>query len=334
MSDDGHVRRAEMLADLGRYDEAADELTDGSGGRPGDPTTLTVLARVHLAAERPAEALAAADAALAAAPGLPGALVARGMALVDLRRFGEAAQVADEILARAPDDAYAHRSAAAILAGSRNGQKSINAAWRGAELAPEEPQAHLVLALVAARLQLFDLAERAYQEALRLDPSLADAREDTGVIRLERKRYALALEELADRVDLTPVAEPQPVKRTVGETVRQLVVYGAGYTIVGAVLVAFMAAANEPISRFMAGFAGVVGFVVVGVMAARVPGAIGRMLSELLRTDRLMALAVYASIAGPFLVLLYAAVGTPWPLVLAIVATAVAQLAVFRTRQP
>lgn len=322
-----------MLADLGRYGEAADELTEAIAGRPVDVPALTALARVHLAADRPGDALVAADAALAAAPGSTGALVARGMALGDLRRFPEAVGVADEILARGPADAYAQRSAAAILADSRNGQKSVDAAWRAVELAPEESLAHLVLAVVAARLQLFDLAERAYREALRLDPALTEAGEDAGVIRLERKRYARALADLADRVDLTPDPEP-PVERVLGDTLRQLVLYGAGYVIVAAILVAFLAAANEPISRFMAGFLAVLGFVVVGVLAVRVPGQVTRVLAELLRTERTLALAVYAALAAPFLILLYAAIGTPWPLVLAIVATAVAELAVFRHRRP
>jgi hypothetical protein len=69
-------------------------------------------------------------------------------------------------------------------------------------------EAHLVLSGVAARLRLFDLAQRAYAEALELDAAIGDAQRDAGVVRLERRRWAHSLEELADDavLDLPPTA--------------------------------------------------------------------------------------------------------------------------------
>ena len=327
--DDGYLRRAELLADLGRYDEAAAEVRYAVALDPANVSALTMLARVHLAADQPADALVAAGGALSAAPELIHPLVVRGLALIDLHRFAEAAQVADELLAGGPDDAYAQRSAAAILADSRNGQPALNAAWRAVELAPEEAQAHLVLGLVSARLELFDLAERAYREALRLDPEIGEARHDTGVVRLEQRRYAAALE----RIALAAPIQPARVRTTltVGEALRRLVLYGAGYCMVAAVLVACMAGGTGGGSRLGAAAMAVTGFVLVWVLAARVPGQVTRILPDLLRADRVLALSVYAVAAAPCLILLYAVVGSPWPLVLAIVATAVAELAVLRT---
>ena len=46
-------------------------------------------------------------------------------------------------------------------------------------------------------------------------------------------------------------------------------------------------------------------------------------------TDRPLGLAVYATIAGPALILVYALVGTPWPLALAVLAGATAEFAAF-----
>jgi tetratricopeptide (TPR) repeat protein len=135
------------------------------------------------------------------------------MALVDNRRFGDAAAVATEILTRWPQDAYAQRTGAALLSESRNGQEALNAAWNGVRIAPAEAEAHLVLAVVAARLRLFDLAQRAYGEALELDDAIADAQRDVGIVRLERRRWAAALEALADEAALggaaAPAADPQ-----------------------------------------------------------------------------------------------------------------------------
>src|SRR5690349_6883678 len=147
---------------------------------PGEPNLLATLARIHLAAQQPAEALVAAERAVAAAPATLTGLVVRAMALTDTRRYGEAARVAADILRRWPADAYAQRTGAALLSESRNGQEALNAAWNGVRVAPVEAEAHLVLAVVAARLRLFDLAQRAYAEALDLDPAIGDVQHDVG----------------------------------------------------------------------------------------------------------------------------------------------------------
>jgi tetratricopeptide (TPR) repeat protein len=207
-------QRAMLFADLGRYDEAAGEVAAGLAGAPTDASLLTTLARVHIVAEQPVEALAAAERAAAAAPGDIGTLVVRAMALADNRRFADAAAVATEILTRWPQDAYAQRTGAALLSESRNGQEALNAAWNGVRIAPAEAEAHLVLAVVAARLRLFDLAQRAYGEALELDDTIADAQRDVGIVRLERRRWAAALEALADEAALggvaaAPAADPE-----------------------------------------------------------------------------------------------------------------------------
>ncbi|MGC5289146.1 tetratricopeptide repeat protein [Micromonospora sp. DT231] len=324
---DGYLQRAQLLAELGRHDEAVGELTYGLALQPDDVAALTALARVHLAAGRPAEALTAADTAVAAAPEAFPPLVVKGMALADLERYPESAATADRILALGPADAYAQWSAAALLADARNGQPALNAAWRGVELAPEEPQAHLVLSLVAARLNLFDLAERAYREALRLDPRVAEAGHDVGVLRLEQRRWSQALAQVAETVAITPSRIDSP--RTLAHGLHRLVLYGAGWSLVAAVLVAFAASASGGFSRVLAVLAALTGGIVVWQLAARLPGLTRTVLPALLHSDRAIALSIYAVAAAPLLLLVYAVVGSPWPLVLAIAATAVAEFAIF-----
>lgn len=201
-------QRALLLADLGRYDEAAQEIASGLTAAPDEPSLLATLARIHLAAEQPGEALRAADRAAAAAPDALTGMVVRAMALTDSRQFGEAARVATEILRQWPADAYAQRTGAALLSESRNGQEALNAAWNAVRVAPSEAEAHLVLAVVAARLRLFDLAQRAYAQALDLDPAVGDAQRDMGIVRFERRRWAQALEALADGATLPTAPEP------------------------------------------------------------------------------------------------------------------------------
>ncbi|MGY0005193.1 tetratricopeptide repeat protein [Micromonospora sp. I033] len=323
---DGYLQRAQLLAELGRYDEAAEELDGALAIDPRNAEALTMQARVHLAANRPAEALPVAEAAVAAAPGAVSPLVARGFALVDLGRWRAAARTGDEILAHGPDDAYAQRSAAAILAGARNGQLALNAAWRGVELAPETAQAHLVLGLVAARLELYDLAERAYREALRLDPELAEARHDMGVIRLEQRRYAEALEHLAEAAAMDPAGAD--AGRTTADELRGLMLHGAGWTLVATVLVACLAPVAPGPSRVLAVLAALGGALLLRRHAARLPGLLDTILPGLFRADRTLAVAGCAVAAAPALLVLYALVGGPWPLVTGIAVTVVAGFAV------
>lgn len=346
---EGYLQRAQLLAELGRYDEAAGELGYAIALDPADPEPSIMLARVHLAAGRPAEALAAAETARAAgrpaaapaaaetAPAAAGpvptaALVTRGLALIDLRRFRDAAQVADEILVRSPDDPYAQRSGAAILAESRNGQQALNAAWRGVELAPQDASAHLVLAVVAARLELFDVAERAYREALRLDPQLdEDDHDDVGIIRLEQRRYSDALRLLAARAPIGPPRAGQP--HPIGDGLRRLLLHGATYSLVAAVMVAFMASGAEWLSRLAAGLFAVGGGLLVWRLSTVVSGLVDRVLPKLRRVDGLLTGAVYGVWGAPLLLLFYALVGTPWPLVAAVVVTsAVEYVVLFRAR--
>ena len=204
-------QRALLLADLGRYDEAAEEIAAGLTAEPDEPSLLATLARIHLAADQPVEALVAADRAAATAPVRLPTLVVRAMALTDSGRYGDAARVAGDILRQWPGDPYAQRTGAALLSESRNGQEALNAAWNGVRAAPAEAEAHLVLAVVAARLRLFDLAQRAYAEALELDPEIGDAQRDLGIVRFERRRWARALETLADEAALpAPFAGDAP----------------------------------------------------------------------------------------------------------------------------
>ncbi len=212
-----HVQRAELMADLGRYTEAAAELADADAR---DVPAQTLLARVKLAEGAPREALAAADAAVRADPTDLGALIARGMVLADLGRVEEAVSQAEEILRHGRGNGYACTSAAAILSEVRNGQVALDAAWEGVRLTPDQSRAHLVLGVVAARLGMTDVAQRAYREALSLDPGLSMAQAALGVARVEQHRYVQALSHLADR-EPPPAAAPPTLPPTRSPSARR-----------------------------------------------------------------------------------------------------------------
>ncbi|GAA1598210.1 tetratricopeptide repeat protein [Actinoplanes couchii] len=393
-----HRQRALLFADLGRYDEAADEIAAGLTTAPQETALLSTLARIHLAAEQPAEALAAAQRAATADPQALPALVVHAMALVDSRRYADAARIATAILRTWPEDPYAQRTGAALLSESRNGQEALNAAWNGVRVAPTDAEAHLVLAVVAARLRLFDLAQRAYGEALDLDSAIGDASRDTGIVRFERRRWARALEDLAEEASLGAVAPPDPqsspadpssssdsssadplssdsssadssgrsdssgqspgasvpgsvadpvavpisrptrsvldISDTSAIAVRESAQYGAGGTMIAAVLAAAMTMVSPGISRVWAGLIAVLIFgAVVFWFRSRLPEPVGVVLPRLRSTDRQLATAVYLTFAAPLFLLAYAVVGGPIPLVAGIVVAAAAELLAVLSRR-
>ncbi|MFC4067150.1 tetratricopeptide repeat protein [Actinoplanes subglobosus] len=362
-----HRQRALLLADLGRYDEAADEIAAGLTAEPQEVNLLATLARIHLIADQPSEALAAADRAATTDPRALAVLVVRAMALTDSRRYADAARIAAEILNDWPDDPYAQRTGAALLSESRNGQEALNAAWNGVRVAPTDAEAHLVLAVVAARLRLFDLAQRAYGEALDLDSTIGDAGRETGIVRFERRRWARAIEGLAEEASLsapapaaaddadTPAVSAAPAAKVAppvpevsvptrpvldtseesAEAVRETVRFGAGGAVIAAVLAAAMTLISAGISRAWAGLIGALVFgAVVFWFRGRLPEPAGIVLGRLRDHDRRLAVAVYLTFAAPLFLLAYAVVGGPVPLIAGMLTAAVAEiLAVLQRRR-
>ncbi|MDR7280335.1 tetratricopeptide repeat protein [Catenuloplanes atrovinosus] len=330
-----HVQRAALLADLEAYPDAIAELEAALALEPDDSWARAMLARVYLVTDRPADALVSADQAVESAPGQVAPLVVRGIALVELHRFAEAAQVAEQIIQIGPQEAYAQRTGAALLSETRNGQVALDTAWHAVTLAPTEPESHLVLAVVAARLHQFDLAERAYREAIRLNPDLEQAGGDSGLLRLEQRRYARALAGLAaEAAQDEPVAfDPrtretatQTLGRTTDETLHRTLLAGGTGALIVAILVAFCAAVDEPLSRFAAVTLTVLGAIAMAIYLAQVPRVVRERFPRLLRTERSLMIALVATGAMPAFILAYAVIGTPWPLALSIAAGVIAEL--------
>ncbi|MEV0717037.1 tetratricopeptide repeat protein [Asanoa sp. NPDC050611] len=301
---EGHLRRAELLADLGHFDEAVAELDPALRADPADGTALALLAAIQLAADRPEPALAAAERAVAAAPAELQPRVTEGEALLQLRRFKEAAAVAERILDGGPDDPVAQLHGAAILGEARNGQRALDAAWQAVNLAPGDARAHLVLSSIAGRLQLTDLAEQARDEALRLDPALASS--------AHLVRYAI----------------PEPAARNLCPTpetaIGWLALYVGAFVVPVAMLAAVLHNVHPATSRVVAVVLGLAGLGLVALFANRLPGTP----REMFRRDRASTVAGCATVAGPLGVIAYGASGSPWAVAVALAATALAAIAV------
>ncbi|HEX5740296.1 MAG TPA: hypothetical protein VFY17_01940 [Pilimelia sp.] len=340
--DDSAVDRATLMAALGCYDDAVAELAEA----PADQRTVLLRARIALAAGRPQAALDALDALPAGTVDGDAALLGvRAMALVDLRRFRQAAVIGEAILDTWPAEVDALCLGAGVLAESRNGPRALSAAWDAVRLAPDESRTHLVLGLVAAGLGQYELAERAYAEALDREPDLAEVADDPGVGRFEVRRQHRALERLLGLAaagtslkaagEAPPSGSPADAPTRVPGTVRRrdrLVPPPAGAADAGPALRLPRPAGAAPAGDLLAGVGGLL-LATAGVVGLGLPllGDAARLLAALLAglTPLLGAVlwaragfarrpAAYAALAallaGAVLLGVCAATGAWWPL--------------------
>lgn len=331
---DSYLQRAELLADLGRYEEAVEELERAVSDAPDHAPTQTLLARVRLATGALPAALQAADAAVAAAPTDVAANIARGMVLADLGQIDEAAAQAEQILRHGRGDGYACTSAAAILAQVRTGQVALDAAWEGVRLNPDQPRAHLVLGVVAARLGLDDIAERAYGEALRLDPQLETTEPVLGLVRQEQHRYAQALSRFQTRRRAPSVTgAPTPAAGGLSppvDPVQRLLDFGALSAVVSVTVVTCVAGVASPTTaRGWAALLAVAGLAGLTLAYRRLPADVRSRLPHRARTNRAFAVAAGLVVAAPAGLLVGAVTGSTWAL---LAASAAALVALFANR--
>jgi len=209
-----------------------------------------------------------------------------------------------------------------VLANSRNGQPALNAAWHGVRLAPENPQAHLVLGIVCALLGQWELAEHAHREALRLDPQMAHAHTNLGMIRLEQRRYAEALEFLTRGGQTRP--SDTNVAQAVGHGVRQVLALGAGFALIAAVVVGPLSAGGGAAGRVLAVVLAGTAVAIIAVFVNRMRTRGGDTVAKLIRSSGSLTLGVWAVGAIPVVLLAFAVLGSPWLLAALVACGAVA----------
>ncbi|GHJ43799.1 hypothetical protein Cs7R123_11410 [Catellatospora sp. TT07R-123] len=203
MSDDveDDLRRAEALLSVGRHDAAGEVLARVLARRPDSYQALCQLARVEFERGDYAAMLAAADAAVAAAPGSDWAHRLRSMALRHSGRVAAAAGAAAEAVRLAPGNWACHVSVASceLAYPSESGVRAAyRAAARAVVLAPHQPDTHLTLGRVHAAAFDSPNAQACYGRALALDPDFVAARNDLAVEQLRTGRYSAAGRQLID----------------------------------------------------------------------------------------------------------------------------------------
>lgn len=140
----------------------------------------------------------------------------RGMVLYHQRRFAMAVEEFRRELQEVPANAWAHGMLAFCLAGDQKFDEAIASAQRGIEAAPQLPFAHYALATAVVRkpwqrpMRLFRLSSRSADrsryvkqlkrgrksclEAIRLNPSYADALGFLAAIEFDLQRFRQSLD--------------------------------------------------------------------------------------------------------------------------------------------
>jgi tetratricopeptide (TPR) repeat protein len=165
------LERAQALVELRRFDEACSLLQTLVAREPDDPYAWCLLAQAQSGADRPHDALAAASRAAALAPEDDWPHRLRSVALQSLGADESAVAAAQEAVRVGPYGWQSHaRLAISLVFAKGDLAEALAEAERSVELAPNEPNTHYALGLVAEASRNRQEAELCYRHALALDP--------------------------------------------------------------------------------------------------------------------------------------------------------------------
>jgi tetratricopeptide (TPR) repeat protein len=160
---------------------------------PDSAPTLNLLAVINTALGRNAAALSNTDRALSLWPEFFEALVNRGIALYELKRFGEALADYDRAIALRPDNADALVNRGNALGKLRRHEDALASYDRALELQPAHVEALVSRGGTLLDVGKYDEALRSYDRALALRPGYAEALVNRGVTLHAQKQSADAL---------------------------------------------------------------------------------------------------------------------------------------------
>lgn len=183
------MERAAALSDLGRSSEAISRLQMLLADDPDDLDVLALLAQAQFDGGDPDGALITAESAISIAPE---AAWPHHAASVACRRRGlrpEAIAHAEEAVRLDPDNPWSFMTLArARLSGKADVAGASRAATQALELAPDEPEAHLVSGIVSVAGGEMVAAATAFRKVLQLDPTNSAARDELARLRLSLRQ--------------------------------------------------------------------------------------------------------------------------------------------------
>jgi tetratricopeptide (TPR) repeat protein len=330
--------RARLLAGVGRLREAEDAVRAGLIEAPADPDLLTLLAGVLRLQDRRDEALAAAEVAVTAGPGLCGTHIERAECLLLVKgRLAEAVTEAEEAVRLDPAHPPAHRVLARALTLRRDFDRARAAARRALDLVPESVPDLLTLAEIERHAGHRDEARAVTRRALAHDPENPDGRWMIALLEAEGLRVRSAMRGLrglaADHpARLDALTMTWPIRGLLGGLRRGLV---AGLLLTG--LLAAVAGLWSS-GLLMARAAAVTVGVVMIAFSARVLIPAGRLPWRCLPllpagTRRATHAGLVTAVATVTLLLLYGLTAQWWCLLVSAL-TLTLQLLIARTDRP
>jgi Flp pilus assembly protein TadD len=191
------LQRAELLTDIGRWDEARGVLARVIAARPQSVRGLCLLAYCHQGLGEYGPMRRYAEDALAADPADQWAHRLAGYAAGRLGDVAGAVRAADEAVQLGPDDWRNHHFLARVRRWDGDRRGALEAARKAVELSPESAAAHTMLGCVLHDLRRPRRAVRALRAALAVAPGDPDALEALGQVYLGRGRLLGALRAFA-----------------------------------------------------------------------------------------------------------------------------------------
>lgn len=317
-------RRAQVLAEVGRYSDAERHLRDALTQAADEAAMLAYLAYLLRMQRRYLEALTACQAALTTDPSSAGAHIEHAEILMKMWRGGPAVEAATEAVRLDPHDADTHRILARALAFEDHYDQALDCARRSIELAPGSVESLLTLAGVQRQAGNVTAAAATVREALRIDPTNSHARWLLAMCDADRTRVAQSMRTLTDLAleqpfDHDPIHLLWPLRHA-SSRLRWWLPAGA-VAVTGAVLAATRmvpAALANPTTTLARLLAGVTAFTVIAFLArvllpaGRTPWRCLPLVSRLLRGTLLAALLTQATMVA--LLAAYAIIGwSPLP---------------------
>lgn len=183
--DDQHIGALLNLAQAqeqsGEAELAANNCRAAVDARPDHPQPWTALSSALRGADKPAEALAAADAALRADPAFAMAHHQRGMALKLLARTAEAVEALQEAIAHQPGSAASHLNLANLLHDRCDLAGAERHCRTAIALDPLMAEAHTVLGFLLTQRCDLPGAIAACETAIDIAPDLTEAHCNLGI---------------------------------------------------------------------------------------------------------------------------------------------------------
>jgi len=205
--EDATLQRAETLIDLDRGAEAEVMVRGLIAQRPDDAAALRLLTQALIAQDRHDEALPIAKRAVAADPDHEQGHRLLAIVFVERHDYRGALGAALEAVRLAPHLWHTHYvlgMARRIGPHHDDPAKALAAAHRAIELAPHESNPHNLAGICYSDMDQPDHAERAYREAIRLDPTNAMALNNLGALGINQGRLSRGTKFLTNALSVQP----------------------------------------------------------------------------------------------------------------------------------